>query len=226
MFLHKKKVNHVRIFTEEVTEKITGLYLRGYSADEICEELHIRKNTYLKAKSQHRLVLPSLPAGLADADKRPVSTKSSRSAFDNTFGMGKSCSNEVDRVLASCAGGIPVQPSFGSHLDLSHGGLLLSLPSLLSCGLLRHISLFEKSGGYYTATQVLLSLALLMLLRVKKLEQTDTVPAGELGRCLGLDRIPEVKTLRQRIALFCRQTNVEEWLSELTQLATRQHPYI
>jgi hypothetical protein len=55
-----------------------------------------------------------------------------------------------------------------------------------------------------------------MLLRVKKLEQTDTVPAGELGRCLGLDRIPEVKTLRQRIALFCRQTNIEEWLSELS----------
>jgi len=55
-----------------------------------------------------------------------------------------------------------------------------------------------------------------MLLRVKKLEQTDRVPAGELGRCLGLDRIPEVKTLRERIALFCKASNVEEWLSLLS----------
>ena len=61
-----------------------------------------------------------------------------------------------------------------------------------------------------------MSLAFLMLLRVTKLEQTDTVPAGELGRCMGLDRIPEVKTLRKRIALFCQVTDVEEWLSMLS----------
>jgi hypothetical protein len=71
-------------------------------------------------------------------------------------------------------------------------------------------------SGYYTAPQVFISLAFLMLLRVNKLEQTDTVPAGELGRCLGLDRIPEVKTLRKRIALFCQASDVEEWASLLS----------
>ena len=129
--------------------------------------------------------------------------------------MGKSCTNELSRVLASCAG-IAAQPVFGNHFDLSYGGLLLTLPSLLSCGLLRHISRFEHVSGYYTASQVFISLAFLMLLRVNRLEQTDTVPAGELGRCLGLDRIPEVKTLRKRIALFCQASNVEEWASLLS----------
>jgi hypothetical protein len=129
--------------------------------------------------------------------------------------MGKSCSHELSRVLA-CSSGIPAHPTFDNHVDLSYGGLLLSLPSLLACGLLRHISRFEDVSGYYTATQVFLSLAFLMLLRVKKLEQTDTVPVGELGRCLGLDRIPEVKTLRKRIADFCQVTDVEEWLSFLS----------
>ena len=86
------------------------------------------------------------------------------------------------------------QSIFGNHYDLSCGGLLLTLPSLSTCGLLRHISRFEDVSGYYTATQVFISLAFLMLLRVNKLEQTDTVPVGESGRCLGLDRIPEVKT--------------------------------
>jgi hypothetical protein len=186
--------------------------LSGYSRDEICEELSILKNTFLKALSQNRLFLPPLPATSVNT---PVSTKSSRSVLDNTTGMGKSCTHELSRVLASCAG-IPAQSTFDNHSDLSYASILLSLPSLLACGLLRHISRFERAGGYYTATHVFLSLAFLMLLRVKNLEQTDTIAAGELGRCLGLDRIPEVKTLRERIARFCQVTDVEKWLSLLS----------
>ena len=212
MFLCKKKVEHTRIFTPEVTSKIVSLHLSGYSTEEICEELCIRKNTFFKAVSQRRLLLPSLPF---HEDCGVLSTKSSRSVLDNTSGMGKSCTNELSRVLASCAG-IPAQSTFGNHFDLSYGGLLLTLPSLLACGLLRHISRFEDVEGYYTSTQVFISLAFLMLLRINKLEQTDTVPVGELGRCLGLDRIPEVKTLRNRIARFCQVTDVEEWLSLLS----------
>jgi hypothetical protein len=195
-----------------VRSEIVSLHLSGYSIDEICEKLSILKNTFSKALSQKRLTLPALPAETVNTE---VSTKSSRSILDNISGMGKSCTNELSRVLASCAG-IPATPTFGNHIDISHGGLLLSLPSLLACGLLRHISRFESVTGYYTASQVFVSLAFLMLLRVNRLEQTDTVPVGDLGRCLGLDRIPEVKTLRNRIALFCQATNVEEWLSLLS----------
>ena len=186
--------------------------MRGYNTDELCEALSIRKNTFQKALSQKRITLPSLPCETGSA---MASTKSSRSVLDNATGMGKSCTNEASRVLASCSG-IPVQSTFGNHYDLSYGGLLLTLPSLLVCGLLRHISRFEGVSGYYTATQVFISLAFLMFLRVNNLEQTDTVPVGELGRCLGLDRIPEVKTLRRRIAQFCQVSNVEEWLSLLS----------
>ena len=100
-------------------------------------------------------------------------------------------------------------------MDLSHGGLLLSIPALLACGLLRYISRFESVTGYYTATHVFISLIFLVLLRINKLERSDSVPSGELGRCLGLDRIPEVKTLRSRIAEFCNATDVNEWASQL-----------
>ena len=192
--------------------QITGLYSQGYSEEEICAELNIKKNTYQKAKTQKRIILPVLPVKLS---KGELSTKSSRSVQDNTFGMGKSCSYELERVLA-CKMGVPAQSEFSSCMDLSHGGLLLTIPSLLACGLLRHISLFNSVSGYYSPTHVFLSLAFLMLLRVKRLEQTDTYPAGELGRCLGLDRIPEVKTLRSRIAHFCCATDVEQWLAKLS----------
>ena len=212
MLFCKKKVSRERIFTEEVKNKIITFHFQGYSRDEICEKLDILKNTFLKAEYQHRISLPPLPSEIAHSE---VSTKSSRSILDTTTGMGKSCTNELERVLASSAG-IPATTTFGNHFDLSYGGLLLTLPSLLACGLLRHIDRFEKVEGYYTATQVFISLSFLMLLRINKLEQTDTVSAGELGRCLGLDRIPEVKTLRNRIAQFCQASNVEEWLSLLS----------
>ena len=126
--------------------------------------------------------------------------------------MGKSCSNELSRVLASRVGG-STETSFGAHVDLNYGGLLLAIPSLLACGLLRHISLFESVGGYYSATHVFISLSFLSLLRVNKLEQADGIPCGELGRCMGLDRVPEVKTLRKRIARFCQAADVAEWSS-------------
>ena len=161
---------------------------------------------------QKRLVLPVLPS---ISHQSNLSTKSSRIVSDDASGMGKSCINVMDRVLASQTGSSAVT-TFGNHLDLSHGGLLLAVPALSASGLLSYISRFESITGYYTATQVFLSLAFLVLLRIHRLEQSDSVPAGELGRCMGLDRIPEVKTLRSRIASFCKVTDVKDWASQLS----------
>ena len=162
--------------------------------------------------SQNRLSLPVLPSASINGK---ISTKSSRTVLDNTTGMGKSCSNALERVLASKTGS-SASTTFNNHIDLSHGGLLLAVPALLACGLLRYISRFESVTGYYTATHVFISLIFLVLLRINRLEQSDSVAAGELGRCMGLDRIPGVKTLRGRIADFCRVVDVEEWTSQLS----------
>lgn len=55
------------------------------------------------------------------------------------------------------------------------------------------------------------------LLRVKNINQANTIPCGELGRALGLDRIPEVKTLRKRIARVTAKGNVQQWSEKLSQ---------
>ena len=64
---------------------------------------------------------------------------------------------------------------------------------------------------------IFLCLAFLSLLRVKNINQANTIPCGELGRAMGLDRIPEVKTLRQRIARFTAKGNVQQWSEKLSQ---------
>jgi hypothetical protein len=121
----------------------------------------------------------------------------------------------LERVLAGKIGS-SATTAFGNHLDLSHGGLLLAVPALLSCGLLRYISRFEKITGYYTATHVFISLVFLVLLRITRLDRSGEVSCGEIGRAMGLDRIPEVKTLRGRIASFCKVVNIKEWASQLS----------
>ena len=62
-----------------------------------------------------------------------------------------------------------------------------------------------------------LCLVFLSLLRVKNINQANAIHCGELGRILGLDRIPEVKTLRNRIAGFTTKENVQQWGAKLNQ---------
>ena len=129
--------------------------------------------------------------------------------------MGKACSNTLDRILASTKG-MEASIRFEQQLDLSCAGVLLSLPALLSNGLLTHSSDFSLKKGYYSEESIFLCLAFLCLLRIKTLNQSDTIPCGELGRVMGLDRIPEVKTLRSRIDGFTKIFSVSEWSKNLS----------
>jgi hypothetical protein len=96
--------------------------------------------------------------------------------------------------------------------------VLVALPSLLANGLLTSIECFEKKSAYYSISSVFMSLAFLSLLRIKTLAQSGNISCGELGRVIGLDRIPEVKTLRNRIAFFANTGNVKQWAMDLSRL--------
>lgn len=107
---------------------------------------------------------------------------------------------------------------------MNHGGVLMSLPSLLSNGLIKYERDFHPNRGYYSINSVLITLAFLVLLRVKTLAQSSKIPAGELGKLIGLDRIPEVKTLRGRISLFCAKCNIDNWAEKLSRDWMEEHP--
>ena len=143
-------------------------------------------------------------------------TKSERSIIDNEQTMGKGCTNTLERVMAGKSG-TPCPISFTNQIDLHQSGVLLALPSLLAHGLLKYQSDFQQVSGYYSSNSIFIALAFLALLRVKTLSQVTDIPSGELGKAIGLDRIPEVKTLRERIANFCKATEVELWSRNLSQ---------
>jgi len=150
-------------------------------------------------------------------------TKSERSIIDDTQKMGKACSNVLERVLSvktrtSC------DIKFSNQTDLQHAGVLLALPALITQGLLRYEEDFKIDGVYYPTGSIFLSLAILSLLRIKTISGAGSLPSGELGRAIGLDRIPEVKTLRGRVAAFCQKTDVIKWSQTLSKDWMEDHP--
>ncbi|NIM17383.1 MAG: hypothetical protein GTN68_40050 [Candidatus Aminicenantes bacterium] len=103
--------------------------------------------------------------------------------------------------------------------------MLFSLPALLSNGLLyKNEDYFQLPSGFYGLTSLLLILAFLVLLRVKSLEGVRYMPPGELGKLVGLDRIPEVKTLREKVGILKDSDNVSCWQNDLSRYWMESSP--
>jgi hypothetical protein len=114
--------------------------------------------------------------------------------------MGMACTREWERVSAAM-GELAEAPSrFEVSWDVPNGGVLLALPSLLMNGLLHHTKeIFSLPRGFYSLIHIFLLLAYMSLARVKSVERLRYVQTGEWGKLLGLDRSPEVRTLREKI---------------------------
>ena len=94
----------------------------------------------------------------------------------------------------------PVLITEGAQLPIA--GLLLALPALEMTGLLPVAT--ETFGpmrkGFYGLRVTLLMGVFMALLREPRAEGATRMRPAELGRLLGLDRAPEVKTLRRKLA--------------------------
>ena len=85
------------------------------------------------------------------------------------------------------------RPWVGAFLGLA----LLGKDPLLSVG--HQVYGAILGPAFYGLRTVLVTLVVLALLRIKRPEQLRQYHAVELGRVLGLDRAPEVKTLRRKL---------------------------
>ena len=116
--------------------------------------------------------------------------------------------------------------AFPSHLsgrcfetcrDVSFGGVLCALPALEANGLFRHIhACLAKLRGYSSTLHVIVLLAHMALCRIKTVEQLQYQPPGELGKLLGLDRVPEVRCLRRKRASLSLDDGPERWAGLLS----------
>jgi hypothetical protein len=110
--------------------------------------------------------------------------------------------------------------------DVPDGGVLLALPALLLLGLLsKSREMFWMPEGFYPLESIFLLLALMALGRIPSLEALRYVAPGEWGKLMGLDRIPEVRTLRQKITQLCaEQGSAERWSNALAKQWMEDEP--
>lgn len=80
------------------------------------------------------------------------------------------------------------------------------MPALISQGLLKTKEVYRlPPSDYYGIESVVMTLAFMALGRIKNPEQLKLCKPGEIGRLIGLDRIPEMKCLRKKIKLLSEQ---------------------
>ena len=186
--------------TPELVERITGLDAAGATLREIAAATGV--STFSVRNALGRVAAGGRPAaGGAEDRAGPVSE-------DDDAGRGAvpvlpdPVPRDGERVLARWGllneGAAPVFLPGARYLL---AGLLLALPALEDTGLLAAAR--EVYGrlkdGFYGLTAMLLTLVFLALAGEPRAEGATRVPPAALGRVLGLDRAPEVKTIRRKL---------------------------
>jgi hypothetical protein len=131
--------------------------------------------------------------------------------------IGVAATRIEDRVFAAL-GLQNAKISFESCESVEYGGVLLLFPFLMANGLLSYKNYYsERLSGYYNFDSVILTLAMMYLCRIKSIEQLKHFSPGEMGKLLGLDRIPEARCLRGIINELTVQERASEWNAYLSE---------
>lgn len=211
-FYKARRRRGAAVLTAEVIEQAEALLGEGHTVAEVAQRLGVLQNTLAKAVRAGRI----RRRGVAAAGAAEASTKSERSQADQAAEMGVGARNVGERLAASVGRGGEASVAFAHAVDVANAGVVLALPALLVMGLLRHTERFFRwSQGYYGITSIFVLLAFLALARVRSAEQLRYEAPGEWGKLLGLDRVPEVRTLREKIAYLSGEGEPIAWSAEL-----------
>ena len=123
----------------------------------------------------------------------------------------------AERVLARF-GLIPAAPPvFTGCARAPLAGLLLGLPALAGTGLLQtaHTVYGALPNGFYSLDTMLCESVFRALLSQARAEGAARIDPPALGRVLGLDRAPEVKTIRRKIRALAQAGTAGDWIAAM-----------
>jgi len=200
------------VFTPEILKQVQQLLNQHFSRENVAQKFIIKPDTLRKAIYDGRLYEPSDVL-------QPVTTKSARDVTDAQAAdhMGTACTRPEERTLAAfgMSDGAPVV--FEPCVDVPNGGVLCALPALLLNGLLDGCDqLLGELKGYYRTAHILLLVAYMALCRIKTTEQVRGYSPGELGNLIGLDRVPEVRCLRDKMGQLSKDNCAGAWAAHLS----------
>lgn len=152
---------------------------------------------------------PNLSGSATPGDDEPLAVSGDRDPADRS----------VDRLLAKLGMLDDAAPLFRDGERVPRAGVLLALPAIAHSGVVDTAREVYGSIGpaFYGLRTTIVALVFLALLRIKRPEALKEHAPPDLGRLLGLDRAPEVKTLRRkltRLAGFGRATEFGRRLAQ------------
>ena len=220
-FFRNPPVARPAVMSPQMSAQCASLLAQGLRPSVVARQVGINESTLRKAiKRQAIPELPKTPEGAEpDADQLAGSTKSERSRDDAeaAAGMGVACTRADERIAAAVGLSQCATTRFEAGQDVQMAGVLAGLPALCANGLLsglgRHLHL---AAGFYSALHILLVLGFMALGRIRRPEGLRHIPPGEFGKVVGLDRVPEVRTLREKIAVMATTGDPGAWMKELS----------
>lgn len=227
------------VMTDNVKREAERLLHLDWTRADVADELGINGDPLSKAINQGRVSEPSRshqqprcddpetvpsPPAAAPGPSGPTD-RSTRSDADATAEMGTACTRPGERVLAAMGMLHGAPPRFEPCRDVSFGGVLCALPALAENGLFRHLKdCFPTLSGYYATLHVVILLAQMALCRIRTVERLQYEAPGELGKLMGLDRVPEVRCLRQKLTELSAKDAPEQWAGVLSRQWMEQCP--
>ena len=214
------------VMNAQMNAQCASLLAQGLRPSEVARRAGIKESTLRKALK--RQAIPELQRYAGSVGSQAAggtvaavagSTKSERSREDAQAadGMGMACTRADERIAAAIGLAQCATTRFESGRDVQLAGLLTGLPALCANGLLsglgKHIAL---PRGFYSALHILLVLGFMALGRIRRPEGLRHIPPGEFGKVIGLDRVPEVRTLREKIGVLAGTGKPGEWMKELS----------
>lgn len=205
-------------FTADKHPRVARLLSEGKSIRQAAQQVGVSEGTI-----RHAIRRGELRAA-ATNPASPLQGPRARSERDARARGGVAIQRHAERALARVGQLTEAAPRFVAAEAVRYGGALLALPALLTLGVLEagEQTYGALKKGFYGLRATLLLLAFMALLRIRTPEQLQGHPPGELGVLLGLDRAPEVKTLRRKLwelagrrqATQFSQRLAERWVRE------------
>lgn len=188
------------------TRLVEQLKAAGHSNREIARRIGVSETAVRKLLGRLGWREPSVEPGLLPLPPVPRANPNLSAFSVPTARASSADTNPADRRqdrLLACLGLLEdAAPLFASGTNLPRAGVLLALPALIASGVFECAQQIYGSLGpsFYGLRTSLLTLLLMALWRIKRPEALKEYSPENLGRVLGLDRAPEVKTLRRKLA--------------------------
>jgi transposase-like protein len=218
-FFVPRSVRGSTVLTPQKIVECEELFRFGTSVAATARKAGVKESTLRKAISDGRIGGPNRSGHRSSSMHDLGTTKSERSRLDAQAaeGLGTACTRANERVEAAMGVVQNACGRFETCRDVRFGGVLAGLPALcgngLFSGLGKHLSL---PAGFYSAMHILTLLGFMALARIRRPEGLRHIPPGKLGKVIGLDRAPEVRTLREKISIMGKTGTVREWMKELS----------